>query len=43
MSVQTHIEIDYHVVREKLQSSLITTKHISTSNQLADIFTKALG
>jgi nanoRNase/pAp phosphatase (c-di-AMP/oligoRNAs hydrolase) len=43
MSVQTHIEIDHHVVREKLQSSLITTKHISTSNQLADIFTKALG
>jgi len=38
-----HIEIDCHVIREKLQSGLITTRHISTSNQLADIFTKALG
>jgi hypothetical protein len=38
-----HIEIDCHVVCEKLQSGLITTRHISTSNQLANIFTKALG
>ena len=38
-----HIEIDCHVVREKLQNGLIQTKHVSTNQQPIDLFTKALG
>lgn len=38
-----HIEIDCHLVREKLASGILVTSHISTRNQRADIFTKALG
>lgn len=38
-----HIEIDYHLVREKLRADLITTAHVLASAQLTDIFTKALG
>ena len=37
-----HIEIDCHLVRQKLQQGLITTHHISTREQPADLFTKAL-
>ena len=37
-----HIEIDYHIVREKIQAGLLKTLHVKTNNQLADIFTKAL-
>ena len=38
-----HIEIDCHIVREKLQFGLIRPYYIPTKMQLADIFTKALG
>ncbi|XP_024032977.1 uncharacterized protein LOC112095372 [Morus notabilis] len=38
-----HIEIDYHLVREKIQDETIKTFHISTSKQPADVFTKSLG
>jgi len=38
-----HIEIDCHIVREKIQQGLIRTLHVSSANQLADIFTKSLG
>lgn len=38
-----HIEIDYHIVREKLQQGLISTHHIATTAQPADMFTKAIG
>jgi len=38
-----HIEIDYHVVHEKLKVGLISTQHVPSHSQLADIFTKALG
>lgn len=38
-----HIEIDCHVVREKIQQGLVRTLHVSSSNQLADLFTKPLG
>jgi len=38
-----HIEIDCHIVREKIQMGLIRTLHVSSANQLADIFTKSLG
>ena len=36
-----HIEIDCHIVREKLQTGIISLSYVPT--QLADIFTKALG
>lgn len=38
-----HIEIDCHLVREKLQAGVIQTAHVSTNRQPADLFTKALG
>jgi hypothetical protein len=38
-----HIEIDCHIVREKIQQGLIRTLHVSSANQLVDIFTKSLG
>jgi hypothetical protein len=38
-----HIDIDCHVVREKIQSGVLCTFHVSSQYQLADIFTKALG
>ncbi|XP_075095221.1 uncharacterized protein LOC142173515 [Nicotiana tabacum] len=37
-----HIEIDFHFVHEKLQSSLIDLHGVSTTSQLVDVFTKAL-
>lgn len=38
-----HIEIDCHFVRDLLQSGTITTSYVRSQDQLADIFTKALG
>lgn len=37
------MEIDFHFVRDHLISHCIATGHVSTMQQLADIFTKALG
>ncbi|KAL6185670.1 hypothetical protein ACLB2K_041800 [Fragaria x ananassa] len=37
-----HIEIDCHVVREKVQNGFIRTAHIRTKDQPADLFTKPL-
>jgi hypothetical protein len=37
-----HIEIDCHVVRDKVQANIIQLLHISTKDQIADIFTKSL-
>ena len=37
-----HIEVDCHFVREKVQVKIIFTPHISTEDQLTDIFTKAI-
>ncbi|KAL4310349.1 hypothetical protein GQ457_01G030280 [Hibiscus cannabinus] len=37
-----HIEIDCHLIREKIRSGLITLLHVSSCNQLANCFTKAL-
>ena len=37
-----YIEIDYHFIREKIQQNLISTNHVKTTEQLGDIFTKAL-
>jgi len=38
-----HIEIDCHIVRKKLKKGLIHLLSISTTEQLADIYTKVLG
>ena len=38
-----HIEVDYHIVRNKVLNGTINTFYVSSKNQLADIFTKALG
>ncbi|XP_031247583.1 uncharacterized protein LOC116105276 [Pistacia vera] len=38
-----YIDIDYCIVREKLQASLIQTHYIPSGDQRANIFTKALG
>src|SRR4051812_35413798 len=37
-----HIEIDCHIVREKLQQQLFQLLPVSSSQQLADLFTKPL-
>ena len=37
-----HIELDYHFVRERVSMGLLITRHVSTTLQFADIFTKPL-
>ena len=37
-----HIEIDYHIIREKIQAGILKTLHVTSQNQLVDILTKAL-
>jgi len=37
-----HIDIQYHFIRERVQSREITVIHVSTDEEAADIFTKAL-
>ncbi|NBR24255.1 MAG: Ty1/Copia family ribonuclease HI [Micrococcales bacterium] len=37
-----HIELRYFFIRDLVQEGKIAVKHISTSANLADIFTKAL-
>ena len=37
-----HIEIDCHVVRDKVLEKVIKLNHVRTDCQLADILTKAL-
>ena len=38
-----HIELDCHLIREKIQDGLVKAIHVTSSNQLADIMTKSLG
>jgi hypothetical protein len=38
-----HIEIDCHLIHEKIQLGLVRTLHVTSQNQIADIFTKSLG
>ena len=38
-----HIEADCHVVRNKILEGKLKTFYVSTKDQLADVFTKALG
>lgn len=37
-----HAEVDYHFIREKFLSKMISVQHVGTLGQTADIFTKAL-
>ena len=37
-----HIEIDCHFVRDKIKENSISTGHVRSSDQLADLLTKAL-
>jgi len=37
-----HLEIDYHIMREKLQAGLFKLLPVTTHDQLADFFTKSL-
>lgn len=37
-----HIEIDYHFVREKVAAKHLLIRHVPSSDQIADVFTKAL-
>ncbi|GJV22093.1 gag/pol polyprotein [Tanacetum coccineum] len=37
-----HVEIDYHFVREKVAQGDLQVQHISTHDQIADLFTKPL-
>lgn len=37
-----HIEVDYHFVRERVANRLLDIRFISTNDQIADGFTKAL-
>jgi len=38
-----HIEVHYHFIREKVLAKEIDIIHVNIENQVADIFTKALG
>lgn len=38
-----HIEVDLHFVRDEIVKGVIRPAHVSTTDQMADIFTKALG
>jgi hypothetical protein len=38
-----HIEVHYHFIREKVLAKEIDLIHVSTKDQVANIFTKAFG
>jgi len=38
-----HIEVHYHFIKEKNLAKEINLIHVNTENQVANIFTKALG
>lgn len=37
-----HIEVDWHYIRDVFLDGTIVPQHVSTNDQLVDIFTKAL-
>jgi 23S rRNA G2069 N7-methylase RlmK/C1962 C5-methylase RlmI len=41
-SCMKHIEVDYHFVRDQISRRLLDVRFISTQDQVADGFTKAL-
>ena len=38
-----HIEVDCHLVRDKILEGMIKTFHVNSNAQVADVFTKVLG
>lgn len=38
-----YIEVDCHYIRDAIQEGLLVTSHVSNIEQLAYLFTKALG
>jgi len=38
-----HIEVDYHIVCNKLEENIIVAKHVSLWHQLAELLTEPLG
>jgi hypothetical protein len=38
-----HFEVDLHFTRQKVEDKTIHVDYVHTSNQLADLLTKALG
>ena len=38
-----HIEMDCHFVRDKIVKGEVVTRYVTSSQQLADVFTKSLG
>ena len=38
-----HIKMDCHYIRDKIQDGSVTTRHVHSEHQLADILTKPLG
>ena len=39
-SPSKHIELNYHYIRERVSLGLFVTRHVPTSSQIADVFTK---
>jgi hypothetical protein len=37
-----HIDIRHHFIRDLVEENVVVLKHVATTEQLADIFTKAL-
>ena len=37
-----HIDIDYHFIRELVQSNILKLVHVKSQRQVADVFTKPL-
>ena len=37
-----HIQLDYHIVHERVSMGLLITRHISSNLQIVDIFTKLI-
>ena len=37
-----HIDIRHYFIRELVENKIVSLEHVTTENQLADIFTKAL-
>lgn len=38
-----HIALDFHFIREQIDSGQLKISHVSSVDQLADVFTKPLG
>ena len=37
-----HVAVDYHFIRDQVQSGLLRVAHVSSADQLADLLTKPL-